>query len=254
MSTQKQISILQKQNDNIYSSLSTKKIHFDKEIISSNLLDDELLKFLQDENIKLKDTAKQHKLPQIKEPKSLVDLNTTIIETKSKEVKSQKETNVNSDEENYAEPVEKFECIINMEDLKRAFFNGDYEVFNSIVRKTNFLLYFANYKYSSDKDGAAEFIAKNLITGFIRNLEDYKKYLMVCFRCNLNTTPKLANNNEYEYKSLWIVNTTVPLKNIIGSFYDDFDFVKVNEIDIENFLETIKKSKESNLLIEKYLH
>jgi hypothetical protein len=252
MSTQKQISILQNQNDNIYSSLSTKGIKFDKEIFSSNLSEDELLKFLQDENTKLKDTAKQHKPPpQVKEPKSLVDLNTTIIEKKSKEVK-QKETDIDSaDEENYTEPIKKFECIINMENLKREFFNGEYEQFNSIVKSTNLSLYFANYKYSSDKDGAPDFVAKNLIGGFVRNLEDYKKYLMVCFRCYQICTSK------YKYKSLWIVNTTEPLNNVIGSFYEDFDFVKVDEIEIDNFLETIKRSNESNdsnLLIEKYLH
>ena len=116
---------------------------------------------------------------------------------------------------------------------------------------TNLSLYFANYKYSSDKDGAPDFVAKNLIGGFVRNLEDYKKYLMVCFRCYQICTSK------YKYKSLWIVNTTEPLNNVIGSFYEDFDFVKVDEIEIDNFLETIKRSNESNdsnLLIEKYLH
>jgi hypothetical protein len=253
MSTQKQISILQKQNDNIYSSLSAKGIHSDREINPSYLLEDELLKFLQDENTKLKDIAKQHRPPpQVKEPKTLIDLNATIIETKSKEVKQQKETDFDSaDEENYTEPVKKFECIINMEDLKRAFFNGEYEQFNSIVKNAKLSLYFANYKYSSDKDGAPDFVAKNLIGGFVRNLEDYKKYLMVSFRCYQICTSK------YEYKSLWIVNTTEPLNNVIGSFYEDFDFVKVNEIEIDNFLETIKRSNESNesnLLIEKYLH
>jgi len=165
MSTQKQISILQKQNDNIYSSLSTKGIKFDREIFSSNLSEDELLKFLQDENTKLKDTAKQHKPPpQVKEPKSLVDLNTMIAEKKSKEVK-QKETDIDSaDEENYTEPIKKFECIINMEYLKRAFFNGEYEQFNSIVKSTNLSLYFANYKYSSYKDGCLQY---ELINTFI---------------------------------------------------------------------------------------
>jgi hypothetical protein len=50
MSTQKQnIQLIQKQNDNIYSSLINRGINFNKEINPSDITDDEVLKLHQDE-------------------------------------------------------------------------------------------------------------------------------------------------------------------------------------------------------------
>jgi len=250
MSTQKQIIGLQKQNDGIYSSLLAKGVCVDRQIIDPNTSEDDHLQMLKDENAKLKELANQHKPPpQVKEQKVQV---AQVV--KPKESKS-KEADDNSDEEDFSEPVKKFECITNMEDLKRAFFNGEYETFNTAVKTTSFPLYSANYKYSSDNDGKAEFAAKNLVGGFVRNLEDFRKYLMVCFRCKLVSAE--AEPSRYEYKSYWIVNTNEPLINVIGSVYEDFDFVKIESTSIDDFLEIIKRTDEdssSSALVEKYLH
>ena len=259
ISTQKQnIQLLQKQNDNIYSSLINKGINFNKEIIPSDITDDEVLKLLQDENTKLKDIAKQNKPPpQIKEHKPSPQIKEHTVKTQYTET-TQINTNIDcadsDQDDNYSEPVKKFECITNMEEIKRAFFNKNYENFNTEV-KNKFPLYSATYNHSSDYDGSAEYIAKNLVTGFIRNLEDYRKYLMVCFRCyKINSE---NNSAKYKYKSLWIVNTKEQLNNLIGSFYDDFEFTKVDESEINTFLESIKhedNEKQPQLLLEKYLH
>ena len=84
--------------------------------------------------------------------------------------------------------------------MKRAFFgceNNDYTQFNELVNAYNFKLYIVNYKYSSDKNGAPTFSAKNLVGGFIRNFDDLRKYFMICFRC-------FSHNDEtYTYPSYW---------------------------------------------------
>jgi len=262
MSAQKQITGLQKQNDGMYSSILAKGLTFDRFIINDNISEDDHLQILKDENAKLKELINNNKPPpQVKEPKAQVSQVSQVAKPKSKS----KESDENSDQEDYTEPVKKFECITNMEDLKRAFFNNDYEQFNKAVRTEKFPLYIANYKYSSDNDGKPEFAARNLVGGFVRNLEDFRKYLMVCFRCI-----KVSNDSEpskYEYISYWIINTNDNLKDVIGTVYEDFEFIKVdnpdlnnpdlNNPDVDKFLELIKRSDEnteSSLLVEKYLH
>ena len=135
--------------------------------------------------------------------------------------------------------------------MKRAFFgceNNDYTQFNELVNAYNFKLYIVNYKYSSDKNGAPTFSAKNLVGGFIRNFDDLRKYFMICFRCFSH------NDGTYTYPSYWIVNSNEPLQNIIGSLYDDFEFTECH--DKEVFYKYIYKMnpKEENLITERYVH
>jgi hypothetical protein len=98
------------------------------------------------------------------------------------------------------------EIIHNMEDIKRAFFNKEYELFEELVKQHEFIYYRVSYKYSSDNDNKPDYIARNLLKGFGRALDDYRKYLLVCFRC------KEYEHKKYEYNSLWIVNTKEDLK------------------------------------------
>lgn len=133
-----------------------------------------------------------------------------------------------------------------MEEIKRAFFNNDYQLFNELINNFNFKYYRADYKYSSEKDGAPEFIVKNLVKGFVRNLDDYRKYLMVCFRCYKN------ENNNYTYPSFWIVNSNDNIKDIIGSIYDDYIYVE--ESDITTFLKEIQKVDDESCIVESYVH
>ena len=72
---------------------------------------------------------------------------------------------------------------------------------------------------------------------------------MICFRCY-----KL-DDNKYEYKSYWIVNTNDPVENIIGSVADDFNFIE--NYNISDFLNNIKKIEnidDSNCIGESYVH
>ena len=157
-------------------------------------------------------------------------------------------------EETFEDPVKTFDTVTNMEDLKRAFFNDDFPTFEKCVIENNLKFYNVTYKFSSDKDGAAEFSATNLVGGFARNFEEYKKYFMICFRCW-----KLIDSdiNKYLYESVWLINTLEPIQNVIGDLYDDFDFVEIN--DSETFFDLIKKAngkwkEEYECIKEKYVH
>jgi hypothetical protein len=220
-----------KQNDSIYNSLLSKNISFDRININDQLSDEDKIVLLSDENEKLKNISKNNRPPpEVKVSKQIIQ------ETKIEEL----------DEDNYEEPEKKFSTITNMEEIKRAFFNNDYQLFNELINNFNFKYYRADYKYSSEKDGAPEFIAKNLVKGFVRNLDDYRKYLMVCFRCYKN------ENNNYTYPSFWIVNSNDNIKDIIGSIYDDYIYVEEN--DITTFLKEIQKVDDESCIVESYVH
>lgn len=236
---------LLKQNDSIYNSLIAKNILFNR-LSLENLNEEEQLKVLNDENSQLKEIAKNNKPPpQVKEVKQ------PIIEQKITETKTQK-IQKDDEEENYEEPLKNFTTITNMEDIKRSFFNKEYDLFEELIKNQKLNYFIANYRYSSDKDGSPEYIATNLLKGFVRNLDDYRKYLMVCFRC------LSIENKNYDYPSLWILNSNDKLNEIIGDLYDDFEFIEINsESERNEFLLNFRKSNfdiESNLLDEAYVH
>ena len=111
-----------------------------------------------------------------------------------------------------------------------------------------------NYKYSSDNTGRPSFVAKNLLRGFVQGLDDYRKYFMICFRCILVN----KETNEYRYPSYWVVNTNDDLKTILGSQYDDYDFIAVTEPEaISKLLKKMERNEDENddaLIGEVYLH
>jgi len=215
---------LQKQNDSIYSSLESRNIIFERTIIPDNLDEDEHLKLLNEENNKLKECVKNNKPPP--QPKK----------EKQEPPKKKEEMIDKDDDENYEEPIKKFDTITNMEDIKRAFFNGDYNFFESQLKELPFKFLRAKYKYNSDKDSAPVFSAKNLLGGFVRNFDNYRKYFMICFRCWMYD----EEITRYEYDSLWIVNTNEPINNIIGNeYYEYFDFEEIDNLD--KFFKDLKK-------------
>jgi hypothetical protein len=227
-----------KQNDSIYNSLLSKNISFERISISDELSDEDKIILLSEENEKLKNISKSNRPPsEVKLVKPII-VKPTVVQIK--------ETNQDDEEENYETPIKKFSTITNMEDIKRAFFCNDYELFNELIKQFNFKYYRAEYKYSSEKDGAPEFIAKNLVKGFVRNLDDYRKYFMVCFRCYKN------KNNNYTYPSLWIVNSNDDIKDIIESVYDDYNYKEENNI--LSFLQHIQKVDDENCIEEAYVH
>lgn len=247
MSTETKINTFTKQNDSIYLSLVSKGIQFVRTDISSIEDLEQKLTLLLDENNKLKEVAKNNKpVPVPKEPKPVVQ-----VQPKKESVAKKEEE---SDDEVFEETKLSFSTITNMEELKRAFHNGEYEEFDSQCKANNFKYFTANYKYSSDKDGAQEFIARNLVKGFVRNMEELRKYFFVCFRCNQTDT----TNRTYTYHSMWILNSNEPLKSVLGEMYQDFDFVEISGLDqVSNFLIQFRKSNknvETNLVDEQYLH
>lgn len=244
MSSNKAIVALQKQNDGIYSSLNTRGIYFERIVISEDINENEYLNLLKEENLKLKELSNANKPPpQVKEEKKKIEQAQTqsLAQTQSQPKKESKPKN-NEDEddgESFEEPVKKFDTITNMEDLKRAFFNGDYETFETEIKAYPFKFYKVEYRYDSDKDGVPDFSAKNLLKGFVRSFDDYRKYFMICFRCW-----KHQYETKYKYESLWIVNSNEKISNIIGSIEKDFIFNET--IEINDFISAIKKLPDNN--------
>ncbi len=237
---------LQKQNDSIFFSLLTRNIPFDRITIPEGISEEEHIQLLSEENNKLKEAVKANKPPP--QPKEEKPKQEQPIKQEKKADKV--ENNDEEQEETFEEPVKKFDTITNMEEMKRAFFNGLNEEFENQLKAFPFKLYRVEYKYNSDKDGAPDFSAKNLLKGFVRNFDDFRKYFMICFRCWKN-----QESNTYEYKSLWIVNTLEPISTVIGSFADDFIFEE--STDINTFIKDIAKIEnidDTNCIGESYVH
>jgi hypothetical protein len=233
MSIDNNIKNLTNQNNSIYKGLNAKNIVFTRYEVDYNLTKEEILEILTKENEDLKNLAKNNRpFPQIKEPKKNIE---------------KVNENINEKEESYEDPVKNFSTITNLEDIKRAFFNKEYDQFEKLIKEHNLKYYSASYKYESDKDGVQEFIAKNLLNGFVRSLDNFRKYFIVAFRCYKE------NDMKYSYPSLWILNSNDELSSIIGSLYDDFIFLEETNIDI--FLQNFRKvDKIDKLLDEVYLH
>ena len=242
---------LQKQNDAIYSSLVSKNVQFTRYVISDINDETKILEILTEENKELKELSKNNRPVQQSVEKKPV---TPVVEKKEQIPKEPKTNDDGDEEESFEESKKSYTIINNMEDIKRAFFNKEYESFEELVKQHEFIYYRVSYKYSSDNDNKPDYIARNLLKGFGRSLDDYRKYLLVCFRC------KEYEPKKYEYNSLWIVNTKDDLKTVIGSFYDDFNF-HLQTFDVENsmskFLEEFRKKDlevETNIIGEMYIH
>lgn len=237
----KQIANLTKQNEGMEAAFKTKGIPFVKLSIDSVDPETELL-MLQNYNKYLKEISLANRPVKVKEEKPPV----------KEPVKVEKE----DDEEELVREVKPvFSTITNMEDIKRAFFSKDYDTFKTLVSQHPFKYYKANYKYADDNNGRPAFVAKNLLRGFVQNLDDYRKYLMVGFRCILTNN----DNKEYKYPSYWIVNSNDELKSILGSLYDDFEFIDITnqEDKINIMLKRMEKNEDENdtaLVGEAYLH
>ena len=243
----KQITNLKKQNEGMETSFKNKDIKFTKLHID-NLDPETELMLLKDYNAYLKGISSANRPP----PQEKA--NRPPPQEKSKEAPSKKEEDDDGEDDVPKEVKPTYSTITNMEDIKRAFFCKEYETFHSLVRQHPFKYYKANYKYSSDNTGRPGYIAKNLLRGFVQSLDDYRKYLMVCFRCILVN----KETNEYRYPSYWIVNSNDDLKNILGSLYEDYDFIAVEEDEtITKLLKKMEKNEDENddaLIGEIYLH
>lgn len=240
----RQIDTLKKQNEGMETAFKNKNIEFTK--LSTDSIDPEIeLNLLKNYNEYLKGISKNNRPPP--QEKSV------------KQEQKQKPTAPKEDEDQCEDDISKeikpiYSTIVNMEDIKRAFFNKEYDNFKDLIREHPFKYYTSNYKYASDNTGRPGYVAKNLLRGFVQGLDDYRKYFIVCFRCILTN----KDINEYSYPSYWIVNSNDDLKTILGSLYDDYEFNLVEEqTEIASLLNKMEKNEneeDDTLIGEVYLH
>lgn len=147
-----------------------------------------------------------------------------------------------SDEE-FNTHVVKEKTIGNLESAKHAFFNNQNDEFVKALQSKPYKFYKASYKYWDDYTGRPDFIVRNFNRGMIQNLDDFRKYFLVCFRA---TT---IEEKTYKFDSFWVYNVE-DAKKILGSTYDDFEW---SEVQIDDFLINFKKST-NEYISEDYLH
>jgi hypothetical protein len=239
----KQLTIFQKQNEGIISSLKSKNIELSYEVIDESLPDEEKLEKYKALNVYLKDLSLKHRPPPpVKEEQKVKQ------EQKPKE---QKPKDDDDEEELIKETKPTFSTVTNMEEIKRAFFSKEYKQAYELITAHPFKFYEAIYKYADDNIGKPDYAAKNLLRGFTQGLDDYRKYLMVCFRCILTD----KDTRTYNYPSYWIVNSNDDLKEILGSLYDDYDFVSTSNIqDLLKQMEKNENEDDNSIIGEVYLH
>ena len=241
MDTQKQIAMMKKQNEGMESSFKAKDIKYTKLDTDSDDPENELA-LLKDYNEYLKNISKQNRSPP------------PVKEEKPKEQPKPKPDDNEDDDDLIKEVKPVYSTITNMEDIKRAFFSKEYETSQQLIIQHPFKFYEVSYKYESDNNGRPGYVAKNLLRGFVQGLDNYRKYLMVCFRCVLINKER----NEYAYPSYWIVNSNDDIKMMLGSLYDDYNFMEVEGYDdVKKMLKIMEKNEDENndtLIGECYLH
>jgi len=243
----KQIINLKKQNEGMEIAFKNKNIEFTK--LSTDNIDPEIeFKLLKNYNEYLKGISKNNRPPPQEKPVKQEQKQQITPKKKEDDEDDQGEDDVPKE----VKPV--YSTIVNMEDIKRAFFNKDYETFNTLIGEHPFKYYTSNYKYATDNTGRPAYVAKNLLRGFVQGLDDYRKYFIVCFRCILVN----KETNEYSYPSYWIVNSNDDIKTILGSLYDDYDFNLLEEqSEITSLLKKMEKNEndeDDGLIGEIYLH
>lgn len=262
---QRQIDNLKKQNEGMELSFAKNNVTYEKRCLDDILNyrlklmnSDEIYEWLKEYNEQLKQVSKYLKDKQRQEKEK------ELKEKKENELKEKEQKQINVvvpkpkteealDEEDELTKEEKisYPTIFNMEEAKRAFFSHDTDTFTNIIEQqltcdSSVKLYKGIYKWQDEYVGRPEFVARNLLRGFVQNLDHLRKYLMVCFRCSIVD----KDTKTYNYESFWIVNTTVNLSVLLGSIYDDFDFTEFNEL--TNMYN--KKDIDDTVIGEAYLH
>lgn len=232
--TSKQIINLQKQNDGIYKSLTSKGITFNRVNISPEDSEEIQLQKLSEENTELKKISNANKPPPVQKE-------SVPKEEKPKVVQQAKKPKKDDDDDESDQEIEekkKFTTIANMESMKISFFGNDYAEFKRLAKSEPYLFFKVSYKYNSDKDGVPTFNAKNLIKGFVKSFDDQRKLFMNCFRCYQTQ----SSPSKYEYVGFWIVNTLDPLNEVISDTIENFEMIKISEeTNIDTFLSQMEK-------------
>ena len=148
-------------------------------------------------------------------------------------------------EENYQEPVRKFNTFGNLENAKRAFVSRDYDKFEQELKLAPYCFFRSTYNYPSLFDGKFDFIAANFTSGLVQELDNYRKYFFVVHRCVQPT----STEKKYEFKSMWIVNTS-SVEDIYGDRYNDFTFSQVDSSNTEELDCFLKEFRHQYVLEE----
>ena len=252
MAQSTQLKSLMAQNEGMYTGLAKQNIFFIRADPPKSTDDAELIKFYQSEKARLVQAMQEFKKsqPRVEKPKP----QPKVEQPKAAEPKPPKD----DDDEDVVETKKTYKTFRNMEDLKRAFCNNEYDRFKELCLVQDegqpYMFYEATYKNSADMDGKPDYVAKNLVTGFVRNLENARPYFFNCFRGYSNDS---TNDSSYTYRSLWIVNTDALLAEVTDGCSDDFTFVQIDRNDaeaVQKFLTEFGRSTEPNLIKEAYLH
>lgn len=223
---------LERQNNGIYNGLVKKNIEFTRTEILDTMDIDEKINLLKEENDRLKVISNANKPPpQVKEKK------VQPVAQVANEIK---------------EKPKKIETIMDLDSMNRAFFNDEFDSFEQQFLDCNLKMYYASYKYNSDKDDAPDFSATNLHQNFVQKCMNHAKYFMICFRCWKN-----VSETKYKYDSYWLMNMNDPLSSVMGDFGDDFEFTEI--LDKNVFIQEIKKRSEPikddyECIRENYVH
>lgn len=237
------ISNIRAQNTGMETAFQKKQIVFTKQDIAPMTDEAEELRVLQSYNAYLKEISKQSR-PPAPPPKPKLSRTETVSVAVPDE-----------------DPKPVFNKFTDMNSIKRMYFGLETDAFDQFAHMLGehpFRFYTATYKYAADYKGRPSFVAKNAIRGFVQNLELVSDYLMVrflCFRVERGMgsgDDSVSGQDEYEYMSVWIVNSSDPLTDILGSMYDDFTFT---EVSLSDAILLWKKVKPSDMFIgETYLH
>ena len=133
--------------------------------------------------------------------------------------------------------------------------------FYDAMNSNSLTLYRARYNKPIEYDENIEFKLSNINKGFVQQFSYLNNYLFNCFRFYAN-----IHTNECIYSSLWIVNTRVPLFNLLGFDSELFTFEKIEygfttnvemkDTFIHQFRKTNKQENNNNeiqLIDETYL-
>ena len=149
----KQLEQTKKHNEGMYNNLVKNGVSFTRNTPPDTEDEDTLLEFYKNEQQALKD--------------SLVEFRKSQPKPAPKPKKQNPPPQKKKDEEEVV--VEKkpdYPTITNMENMKRALFNNEFEEFETLAKEQPYLFYNADYKYSHYMNGKADFMAKNLVSGF----------------------------------------------------------------------------------------
>jgi hypothetical protein len=138
-----------------------------------------------------------------------------------------------SDDEAQEEQKLTYSKIGNLEAVKRAFCNNEFDTFKSLVQNQNppFKLLIADYNDADEFQGKPDFILTNKNKGFAQVMEDFRPYFFITFVC-------FKKDNKVNFKSYWVVNSNDDLKTILGSDYESFRFSSADNVN--EFLDAFK--------------